>query len=1177
MAFNPTPAQEAAIYANGNVLVSAAAGSGKTAVLTERVVTLLCDAKKGISADKILVVTFTKAAAAEMRSRIEQRLSEEYKKHPNDIHIARQMYLFPSAKICTIDSFCIELVRENFDKLGVNPDFKIVDDSILSNLRKKAISNVFDKQFNEKNTLFLKLLDIVGSTFDDSVLIEYVQKIHTFTTTLPNPTEWLLNSVKVNDLENNSKIWLDYSYDFASKKLNYALKNIDYAISLIETVPELFDKYKDSYFDAKNKIEILISCVNERNWDSLYYGTSSVDFMRLPSVRGANDIPEIKQAKYLRESAKELCKGLSNIFFDLWENILSSAKALYPLTQKMVELVIDYENELNSLLKEKNSLTFYNTEQMAFNLLCNFENGVVKVTEDGKEYINNFDEILVDEYQDTNALQDMLFNVLSDNEKHLFVVGDVKQSIYRFRGAEPFNFLAKKHRYISFDVAQENQPKKIILGNNFRSRNEICHYINFFFSNLMTEKTGAINYDEEEKLYPLAEYPNYVTSPVEINLIDATDSDLKNCEAEADFIAFKIKEIMDMGPCIRDSKENSLLRNAKYSDFAILLRSAKNNASIYADRLSKLGIPVSFSSGTFINNKEIAIILSLLDILDNPTRDISLATVMLSPLFNFSADDLALIRAKNRKAINFISCVTNASVNGNEKCSEFLSVIEDLRRKISSTSITKFLFYIYEQYDFLNIMTAMDSGESRKNNLLLLCRFSQTFEENEGKDVGGFVRYMQALDDSKITGSVKSNEDAVIITTVHLSKGLQFPVCFFAACSETFNRQDQRSSLIIDRDLYFSYRFYDSEVNKKFTTLQRQVLVERSNQLMLEEELRLAYVAMTRAQDKLILLLSLNDPYKKIENISEKLITFNGEFDDYIFSKSASFADWILFTSFIHPDGYALREITDSFSYNINDISHFDFNVLSYEQIEKLNFDNFIQKKSYHQEIGNKDEIKRKIRENLSYSYPFEPLLSVSSKSSVSNLIGSADSDDYLFTSKPSICCEGGMSATKRGTATHKVMQFLDLSNSLLDLNEEIERLVEWQFISEEDALAINKKQLKVFLGSELCQRILKSNMVKREMRFLTEKFATQIDESLDDRFSKEKIVIQGAVDCLFEENGKIIVVDFKTDRVKNEQQLIDAYNEQLSIYADACSKIFAKPVGEKIIYSFHLGKSITL
>ena len=375
MAFEPTPVQRDAINAKGNVLVSAAAGSGKTAVLTERVVSLICDKEKGISADKILVVTFTKAAAAEMRSRIEARLNEECEKQPENVHLMRQMLLFPSAKICTIDSFCIELVRENFDKLNINPDFKVVDDSIMVGLRAKAISQVFDKQFSSGDTLFLKLLETVGSVFDDSVLVDFVQRIHTFTTTLPNPHEWLKNAVEANDLKSHSDFWLDYVYDFSLNKLNTAKAYIDTAVKLLEDYPEIYEKYKPAFNDSADKINKFTQDVLNSNWDALYYGVASFKLLSLPPIKGTNDISQIRAAKNLRENAKSICKALGNMFFDLWENIVASAQMLYPLTEKLVELVIDYDNELNTMLRERNVMTFYNTEQMAFNLLCSYENG----------------------------------------------------------------------------------------------------------------------------------------------------------------------------------------------------------------------------------------------------------------------------------------------------------------------------------------------------------------------------------------------------------------------------------------------------------------------------------------------------------------------------------------------------------------------------------------------------------------------------------------------------------------------------------------------------------------------------------------------------------------------------------------------------------------------------------
>ncbi len=1174
MAFNPTPVQEKAIYAKGNVLVSAAAGSGKTAVLTERVVKRICDKENGVSADKILVVTFTKAAAAEMRSRIEARLSEECEKNPDDSHLMRQMLLFSNAKICTIDSFCIELVRENFDKLGINPDFKIVDDSIYSVLCEKAIEKTFEKEFLAQEPSFLKLLEIVGSNYDDSVLADYVKKIHAFTTTLPNPDEWLSCAAKANSLKENSAFLLDYSFELAEKRLNSALFKIRKATEYLRDCGEIGLKYVQSFIESEIRISKLIEDVEKKDWDSLYYGVSSFEMIRLPSIRGANDDPVIRTAKHLREIAKNTVKKLGNLFFDEWSNILQAAEMLDPLTEKLSCLVKEYNSILNGLLRERNLLTFYNAEQMAFDLLCDYKNNEIFVKDSAKEYIKNFDEVLVDEYQDTNVLQDVLFKVLSDDEKKLFIVGDVKQSIYRFRGAEPSNFLNKKHRYLPFDVAEDFQSKKIILGNNFRSREEICEYINFFFSHLMTAETGAIDYDEEERLYPLAEYPKAAITPVDVTVLEIGDAEEKNTVAEANFIALKIKQIMKNGNVVRDEKDTKKLRPAKFSDFAILLRNTKDKAVIYAEQLENHGIPVDYSTGSFLENREISTVLSFLDILDNPTRDISLVSVMTSPLYSFTADELALIRTNNRRG-SFYSCVTAAAVNGDEHCKAFLKSIDSFRRKLLTMPLSRFLYYFYDETDFLDLMRAMNKGEERKRNLLKLVELSETYEENEGRSIGGFVSHIKNIDEKNIVTETSSNENSVKIMTVHHSKGLQFPICIFAACNSKFSKQDQRSSLIIDKDLYFSYRFYDSLVNRKFTTLQRQLLLERINQLQLEEELRLAYVAMTRAQDKLILLLSVNDPTKKIQEMSGTLSAFNGEIDSSLFAEATTFADWILMTSLIHPDGERLRKKSQiSLSYKEQPSS---FNARIYNYNDFITVKKLFELKDDETQaefVGSK-ELRSCLEMNLNYQYPFGQLLSVASKSSVSKLANSAEDRSFSFEARPSFACSDGADAAKRGTATHKIMQFIDFKKAQEDLEAELERLIEWQFITENDAEISNKEHIKAFLESELCNRILESNTVKREMRFLTEKPATEIDTTLDEKFSKEMIVIQGAVDCLFIEDEKIVVVDFKTDRVKSKQQLADSYREQLSIYAGACEKIFSKPVKEKILYSFHLGKSI--
>ena len=1173
MAINPTRAQKAAITAHGNVLVSAAAGSGKTAVLTERVASHIADCEKNLSADRILVVTFTKAAAAEMRSRIEAKLNERLQQKPDDMHLIKQMLLFPSAKICTIDSFCIELVRDNFDKLGVNPDFKIVEENALNEIKNQAIAEVFEEQFATKNAEFLKLLRVVGSRYDDSTLASYVRKIQEFTSKLPNPNEWLSNAAEQSNFELNGEKWRDLAFKTAREQVALVIEKSKTALSLLQQVPQFEDTFKPLFTEPKVYAEQFLKDITDKNWNALYYGVSSAAFSRMSSKKIPDDCSAILTGKRLRKECVEIIRGLNDTFFDLWENITENDKMLYPLIKKLVELVISYNELINKKLDERNILTFYRTEQLAFQLLCRYENGELKVNDFAKEYIDSFDEVLVDEYQDTNPLQDMLFCVLSKNEERLFLVGDVKQSIYGFRGANPSNFLEKKKRYLPYDNQDANVSKKIILGNNFRSRSEICNFINFFFSAFMTKENGEIDYGEEERLYPEAKFPQAVLSPVEVGIIENESESV--AEAEANYIADSIIKTMNGGKCIRDDNNPNQLRNARFSDFAVLLRATSKNAPLYAAQLKKRGIPVSLGADLFFKSREIQLILSLLSVVDNPTKEVNLATVLLSGFFGFTADDLALIKA-NDKYKNLYAGVLSAADDGNEKCVRFIRKLMQYRRNFTTMKISDFIDFLYEDLGLLSAVCCLENGIKRRDNLLLILEFACVYEENEGKSVTGFLRFLEGIDENKLKSGSETDENSVKIISIHHSKGLQFPICYFAGCSEKFNTSDFSSYLLLDEELYFSFKFFDPQSKRKLSTIQRQILISKARQKQLEEELRLAYVAMTRAQDKLVLLISGEKLKEKIKNISESLGVRENVIDKEFFKTAVCYTDWLLPAILTHSSSNELRAISCANGRLCEMPNPFEINFVFSENIFSEN-NQSVKTEKTHLSKEEVSCIASRLKENLEFVYPYEELLSIASKASVSQLAHAAEHDAYAFSATPAFVSKGGISATQRGTFTHRVMQFLDFEKAQTNLDEELDRLAEWRFFSEEDIKLVDRDKVKEFLSSELCKRIIASDLVRKEMRFLTEKPALEISVGLDAKFSDENIVIQGAVDCLFEENGEIVVVDFKTDRVSNEKTLADTYREQLKIYAGACEKIFSKPVKEILLYSFHLGKEIKL
>lgn len=1158
MPFKATENQKKAINAKGNILVSAAAGSGKTAVLVERVISKLCDSKSGISADKLLIVTFTNAAAAEMRSRIEKRLDEEIKNNPNDTALLLQKHLLPSAKICTIDSFCIDLVRENFEKLGIEPDFKISDGASLTPINNKVLNEIVTRYFEENNPLFSGLLDILGCEFDENRFLEFVNSIYDYSRQLPEPEIWFKSLPQDYKSFDNDNIWYKYSLNLAYDLICEVLVSLENAITLASVNEKVYSAYYPVLTSAIDSLNQLKITVESNEWNTVFEKTKDFSLPSLPVLRGVSDIFEVSAVKeiYKSVSSKTFAR-ISKLIFASKEQIQSQFDKIYPLICLLSDILIEYQEKLFESYCENNTFTFHNTEHLALKLLCEENNGKIVIKESAKELLDRFDEVLVDEYQDTNDLQDRLFIVLSNFEKKLFVVGDVKQSIYGFRGANPKNFLFKKNKYLPIDETDENSPQKIILGNNFRCKNGVCDFVNYFFKMFMTKETGDIVYNSEEELVASANFPENEFDCCEAHIISSKDSIISDTELEAVYIADYIKKVMSQGEVIKETDDT--LRKARYSDFAILLRSAKLKGPVIAEELKRQGIPVSFSTDEFAERSEISLILNLLKVIDNPENDVELLSVMMSPIYNFTPEDMANIRILKRDG-NLFSAVILNSENGNEKAKKFLEDIEKLRLYAVTNTLQSLISHILNTTGYLDIVTSLDDGENRRNNLLMLDSYAGDFSADSNGSIDSFIKFI-TKHCSGAKGNVASSDGSVRIMSIHASKGLQFPICIVAGLGAKFNDNEARDGVIFKTDFGIGFKYFDEETKTPVTTVSRESILDKVRSERLEEELRLFYVAVTRTQDRLVLLGSVSDIEKKADELKTWLYASNGSISTDLFSKTKSYLEWVILSLLLHKDGEILRGNSHSLIIS-EDKCSISLNLVDAQNIT----DNITAKVISDGEIDY--ETAEKIKKNTGFIYPFSDILQIESKASVSKLANSAESVKYSFSSQPSFVANGGITATGRGTAMHKVMQFFDFTkwNSM---EEELQRLYEYQFISETEYESLNISALESFFNSEIFSRIINSKLVKREMRFLTEMSASKIKPDLNESLSNEKIIVQGAVDICFEEEDGIVILDFKTDRVDDISVLKEIYGEQLNIYALACEKIFVKKIKQKIIYSF--------
>ncbi len=1171
MAFKPTDSQRLAINVPSGALVAAAAGSGKTAVLVERVIRQLCG-ENPINAARLLVVTFTNAAAEEMYTRIEKRLNEECLKNPQNYFLVKQKMQLRNAKICTIDSFCIELVRENFDKLGINPDFTIADESYLFLLSENSLSEVLDNNFNRKDPCFQELLGAVSNDFDEGNLRSYIKDIYKESQRMPFPREWINECIeKCTDAEFQKRL-IDEAFCFAEEVLTKGIENFKSAIDSLITYTEIYEKYAPNYTLGISDMSILLEYCKQRNWDKVHTLASTFKFPALPGVKGAKDIAVVTGVQAVKSETKAAIDKIAQLFYADFGTVLKDIVTGERFTKHLLELTAEYMEIYDAKRRENNVMTFDDTEHLALSLLCEYKDGEIVKKDCADDIIGRFDEVLVDEFQDTNNMQDILFSALSGDESKLFVVGDLKQSIYRFRGANPKNFLEKKDRYAPAGTVPDSDLKKVILGNNFRSRAGICEFVNFFFSIMMNGKKSSLRYDEEDTLIASAKYEERDENDVEISLVsvptggDVDASDAKN-------IAAFIHRYMENG-MITD-KATRKTRKPQFSDFTILFRNLASKGTKYAQYLEEYGIPVSYNLDGYLKTAEVQMMLSLLKVIENPTRDIELVAVLMSPIFMFTAEELANIKLMRVRG-SLISSVIAKANTGDVKCADFIKKLNRFSNMAATCSVSDLISFLYDETGILNIVSVLENGEGRRNNLIMLSSLAAAYDtNNSSNNLTQFTDYIIKLADKNIKAAGSAaGEDSVKLMTIHKSKGLQFPVCIIADASGGFSSSDTSSAILIDHEYGVSVKYYDTVNDTKKSPLKREIMSLAAAKEQIAEELRLLYVAMTRAEEKLFISVTAKDMDSRIKRYALELGAAETP-DDYteLISYGNSYAGLLYPVLLLHQSFNKLRV-----SYGISGIVKptelgIDVSLISPDSITLPD----IKQKIANETVECDNELADKISAAITYKYPYESLKNIESKASVTEVAHKAEKGEYSFSSLPAFLSKKGMTPAQIGTATHRFMQFADLSLAEADLSAEIDRLYEWEFITLKEKEAIDTQSVRKFFQSDVYRRMKASSRVEREMRFLTEISAGSINPELDSAVRDEKIVVQGSVDCVFVEDDGIVVVDFKTDRISNENDLSVAYGEQLDIYAKACEKIFELPVKQKLIYSFALSSEVEM
>ena len=1156
---------------DGSVLVSAAAGSGKTAVLVERVIQRITDENNKCPADRLLIVTFTKAAANEMRERIAASLEKKVVENPDNTYFSEQQMLLPGAQICTIDSFCNTLVKENFHLLGISPEYRIADETELQLMRKDAVAKTLEAFYKEGRQEFLNLVELLFTGRDDSAVSDAIIKLTDYSNAYSFPEKWLDNITEGYDPGVEIK-----DSPFGRIILDYVINAARYCLSLVTRI-ELISK-ENEYMSVKYPeyitqlsltLENFIAAAENGDWDNAVLIASDYKIKKPPAKRGTTGERDEIIVKSCHETIMNTFKKIiiPSMCVSSDEH-RDDMEYLLPMVRTLTECVKKYSENLFEIKKTKNCYEFSDISHMALSLLVREENGEAVRTQLAAEMSERFAEILIDEYQDTNIQQDMLFSSISKDGGNLFRVGDVKQCIYAFRQAMPDIFISIREKLEEFSG---EYPAKITLDRNFRSRKGVTSYINFVFSQIMSYDSANIEYGESEKLVPAAQYPEATAPEAEFHIVDLDSENISmgTNEAQANYTASLIRKMMGEGRMIT---ENGRQRPLKYKDICILMRSVSSSGIIFANALRDWGIPCFTDvSENFFSAPEVGVMLSLLRVIDNPVQDIPLMSVMMSPIFSFTPDEMAKIRVTDRKTKLYPRLLALESEN--EKIADFLKFFRRMRYIAATSTASSLIRRIYEETAYPSIVQAMKNGAVRKGNLMLLIDYADTYEKNGNTGLSGFIRFVdrlcenkQKLDASKL---VSENADVVRIMTVHKSKGLEFPVCIVARADKNFNDQDEKSNLILNQKHGFGIKRRNLDNLSEYETLPRVASKLSLDISSKQEEMRILYVAMTRAKESLIVITSVSGVEDEVMALSSDIDLTHRQLQPFSVLSRKKYSDWLIKSLIRHKDCGELRRMA---GIDADYVIPSDFDL-------KLEIVDFIPEPTIaspsEEEKKEVDPVLQKlIDERVNYKYKYSPLMGIPTKRAASELRKEFLDRENFAQSKPAFMEDGSLTAGQKGTAMHLFVECADFLKAKEDIEGEIERLVSSHRLTQLQADSINRKAAAAFFCSDFCRRILSSEKILREKKFTVSVPIERMYPEIENGFG-EQVMIMGIIDCAFLEDGEWVLVDYKTDRVSCAEELRDRYSSQLSAYKYALEMITPYKVKSVYLYSFALSSPV--
>ncbi|MBQ2758481.1 MAG: helicase-exonuclease AddAB subunit AddA [Clostridia bacterium] len=1156
---------------SGTVLVSAAAGSGKTSVLVERIVRKLTDTENPVYPDSLLVVTFTKAAAGEMRSRIFNRISEKRDEQPQRHNeYIKLLSRLDEMNISTMDSFCMGLVKENFSLCGISPDFTVLEAGEAKLLKKQVLADTVQELYLTDEENFVPLTKLFEQGLSDDNLLTSIERLSDFSMSQPAPLTWL-DSVADNFLPLSAadSVWGKILIANAEETLKYCIQLCDDAIGVASNEEEL-EKTIGAAFSANlERLSEFSDKFLSFSWDgritALEKLIADIGAAKFRAPNGYSDNPCKTKAYAKRDEYKKLLGKMLDLLNISEAENKEDVDVLRPLAKEIIKATKLFNSRLLERKKEDAAFEFADITHFALGLLYD-ENAEDKKTELARSLSLNFSEILIDEYQDTSRAQDTLFTCLSKNGENMFMVGDVKQSIYRFRLASPEIFIEKSESFPYYDG--KAKKSKIILSKNFRSRKGIVEGVNFLFDSLLSKECGEIEYNDDEKLNYASSFPESDTPDVNLYLIPS--GEMKPFEAEAVYIARIIKRKILGGELVAD---RGVYRKCAPGDFCILLRSAKGMSSVFASALKKEGLNVSVDSGEdFFSRTEIKMIMSFLYVLDNPARDVHMLSLLLSPLFGFSPDEAADIKLNARKCglpKNSSLFAAISAFRENEKCREFLDRLSFYRRLSVSLSVGELVEKIYDDFSLTCVALSMADGEQRKNNLLQFSLLAHSFSESTKKGLGAFVRRMDAYRENGVDmnkSAASASKDSVSVMTMHRSKGLEFPFVFIAGLDKKFFTSDLNSTLCVSNALGLGIKRQESEKIKVYDTLSSLAVRSQLKAEKISEELRIHYVALTRAKEKLHIVIALDNIAKKLTDIGE-LLTEERNIPPVYVRNVVSPSVWYLASFMRHKDAAVMRISAD---YTVK--SDFPLNVNIVEDIEETQALEEIKQAAAY----NRETLER-IKQNIRLDYEYLPVSRAFSKYSASALHSQVFSSEYFAKTVPAFMNENKITPADKGTATHRFLQFCDFAVCKTEPEKERDRLLRENKLSELFALNVDMESIRTFFNSSVTQRIEKAEAVYREKQFTLSKSICELDSTIPKEFADEKTVIVGKIDLIFIEDGQAVILDYKTDNVNNVDILAKRYAEQLDLYSEAVEKALNIKVKERILYSLTLKEYVNV